>query len=235
MTLFHRRDRPRFVDPMSLLPRALRRLYSIWVSTTYPFASMGRNLSIHYTCDLRRPIAPWIKIGNSVSIAQDAWINISVLPQKDAEPVIILDDGCIVARRSTISAKNSIHLERDVMLAPSVLIMDHNHAYEDVSRSIKEQGVTEGGRIRIGQGCWLGHGAAIVCSKGELTLGRNCVVGANAVIAKSYPPYSIISGNPARVVSQFDPVKGAWVLGSSRSVDIEPAKQEQRDTGVVRP
>jgi acetyltransferase-like isoleucine patch superfamily enzyme len=221
-------------DPLRVISRTLTKVYTLWLSATYPFASRGRNLSIHYTCDLQRPMAHRIKLGNSVLIAKDVWLSVFVPLEENGEPVIIVDDGCIIARRAQISAKNCIHLERDVLLSPSVLIQDHSHAYQDVTLPIKEQGATEGGRIRIGQGCWIGQGAAIICNKGELILGRNCVVAVNAVVTRSFPPYSVISGNPARVVSQFDPVKGVWVLGSSRPGDIEPAKQEHRGTDVVR-
>jgi len=83
--------------------------------------------------------------------------------------------------------------------------------------------VTEGGRIRIGQGCWIGHGAAIVCSRGDLVLGRNCVVGANAVVVKSFPAYSVISGNPAKILKQFSPAEGTWVLKSGSSMASDSA------------
>jgi acetyltransferase-like isoleucine patch superfamily enzyme len=92
-----------------------------------------------------------------------------------------------------------------------VVIADHGHAYEDVTRPISEQGITEGGRIRIGRGSWIGNGAAIVCSRGELVLGQNCVVAANAVVTRSFPPFSVVVGNPARAVRQFDQDKKAWV------------------------
>jgi acetyltransferase-like isoleucine patch superfamily enzyme len=96
-------------------------------------------------------------------------------------------------------------------VSASVLIMDHIHAYENVSLPIMAQGITDGGRIRIEQGCWIGRGAAIVCNQGELVLGRNSVVAANALVTKSVPPFSVVVGNPARLARQFDPAKGAWV------------------------
>lgn len=183
-----RKPRARFEDPLKLIPRIMIKLYSLWVSATYPFASKGRKLSIHYTCKLERMIAHRIKLGNSVEIRRDAWLNTRTTTEENAEPSIVIDDNCLIAARCQVAAHNHIHLERDVILSDSAIIVDQNHAYEDVAAPIVDQGVTEGGRIRIGQGCWIGHGAAIVCSRGELVLGRNCVVAANAVVTRSFPP-----------------------------------------------
>jgi len=202
-----------FEDPLIYLSKALTKLYTIWVSLTYPFASIGRNLSIHFTSHLQRPQARRIKIGNSVLIGKDAWLNVSPTDEKD-EPMIVIEDNVKVCAGAQISAKNSIHIEHDTLLSSCVLIQDHSHGYEDITRPILEQPITEGGRIRIGQGSWVGRGAAIVCTRGELTLGQHCVVGANAVVLQSFPPYSVIFGNPARVVRQFDRAKNAWVVGS---------------------
>jgi acetyltransferase-like isoleucine patch superfamily enzyme len=67
--------------------------------------------------------------------------------------------------------RNRIHLERDVLVGQQVIIVDHNHGYEDLTLPVVKQGITEGGRIRIGQGSWIGRGAAIICPKGELIIG----------------------------------------------------------------
>jgi acetyltransferase-like isoleucine patch superfamily enzyme len=221
-TVVHPSNHPVSIeDPLRLLRRSLTKLNSIWVSLIYPFASKGHNLSIHYTCNLKRVVAHRIKLGSSVTIWEDAWLNVTIIGERTGEPVIVIEDNCVIGARCQLSGKNCIHIERDVILSSSVLVMDHSHAYEDITVPICEQGVTEGGRIRIGQGCWIGFGAAIICPKGELTLGRNCVVGANSVVTRSFPPYSVIMGNPARVVKQFDPVKNAWVLGSVQSAETE--------------
>jgi acetyltransferase-like isoleucine patch superfamily enzyme len=185
-------------------------LYSAWVRATYPFASIGRSVEIHYTWDFRKYLAHRVKIGNSVFIGKDVHFGVYCPNEEKGEPMIVIEDGCGIHRCTQLSARNSIHIERDVIMGPSALIMDHNHTYEDVTLPIKDQGITEGGRIRIEQGCWIGRGAAIVCSHGELVLGRNSVVAANALVTKSFPPFSVIVGNPARLARQFDPVKQAW-------------------------
>jgi acetyltransferase-like isoleucine patch superfamily enzyme len=112
-------------------------------------------------------------------------------------------------------------LERDVLVAQDVLLVDQNHAYEDITIPIRDQGLTRGGTIRIGQGCFIAHGASIISSRGELVLGRNCVVAAHAVVTRSAPPYSVLSGNPAMIVRQYDPVRRAWIVGSVRSAEAE--------------
>jgi acetyltransferase-like isoleucine patch superfamily enzyme len=216
MATSHPISRVHFEDPLNLVSRTLTYLFTKWVRLAYPFASLGRKVSIHYSCDLGN--TGLIQMGDSVTVHKDVWLHAHPTPNRPPEPVLIIDDHCFIARRSHISARNRIHIEREVILAASVLIEDHSHAYDDPNLPIGEQGVNEGGRIRIGQGCWLGQNAAIICNSGELTLGRNCVVAANAVVTKSAPPYSVLSGNPARIVKQYDPVTQRWVLGAGAPV-----------------
>jgi acetyltransferase-like isoleucine patch superfamily enzyme len=212
-------------DPLSYFFRARTRLYTLWLSAIYPFVSRGSNLSIHYAIKLSRCVAHQIRLGNSVIIWEDVWLY--VLPDFGNNVKIIIDDNCSIGARSTISAKNCIHVEENVIMATSVLIQDHNHAYEDISRSIRDQGVTAGGRIRIERGSWIGQGAAIVCNEGEVVIGRNSVIGANALVTRSCPPYSVIVGNPGRVAKRFDATRGCWVGGETgRPVLTEVVRQD---------
>ena len=213
--MHHSTKRPRFGDPLQLLPKVLTKLFSIWVSLTYPFASKGRNLSFHFTSDLARERAARISLGNSVSLRKDSWLNVAT-EDPTGEPVIVIDDNCTIGSGSIISAKNRIHLERDVLVGQQVIMLDHNHEYEDITIPVREQGVTEGGKIRIGQGCWIGRGAAIICPRGELTIGRNCVVGINSVVMGSIPDYSVVFGSPATIIRQYDPETRTWRIGPNK-------------------
>jgi acetyltransferase-like isoleucine patch superfamily enzyme len=221
-------------DPLAGFARLASKLNTLWLSWTYPFASSGKRLSVHYSCDLPRSRAKYIRLGNRVTLGREVWLNIPNV-ETCYEAAIILEDGCGIGRRSVISAKNQIHIQRNTIFGPSVLVMDHNHAFEDVTRPIAQQPMTPGGTIRIEEGCWIGFGAAIICSRGELVIGRGCVVGANSVVSRSVPAYSVVSGNPAKVVKQYDPVKKAWVIGSrgfageesKRRTDSEPERTRQ--------
>lgn len=197
---------------MDALPKALTKMYSIWLSLVYPFASIGRNVSFHFTSKVNRPRASRISLGDSVSLKAHAWLSVAT-EDPTGEPVIVLEDNCHIGFGSIISAKNRIHLERDVIVAQSVILVDHNHAYEDITVPIINQGISGGGRIRIGQGSWIGHGAAIICPRGQLTIGRNSVVAANSVVMRSVPDYSVVMGDPATIIRQYDPATRKWRLG----------------------
>lgn len=202
-------------DPLHLLSRVFNKAHSLWVGLTYPFASSGHKLDLHYTSQISRQHAPRIKLGNAVSLRKEAWLNIADAELSN-EPAIVIEDNSAIGSHTIVSARNLIHIERDVLIAQWVLIVDHNHAYEDITVPIVNQGVTEGGRIRIGQGSWIARGAVIVCPKGELTIGRNCVVAANSVVTRSIPDYSLVAGLPARIIRQYDHQTKTWRIGRTR-------------------
>jgi len=207
-------------DALAWFSRAAGKLRTLWLSRTYPFATFAKGAWTHYSFHVTRAAAPFISIGAGVGFGRDVRLEVcqSVGTQV---PALILDAGSGLQRRCVISARNRIHVMRNVIFGPSVLVTDHRR---DATSEADANGFTQdtgGGTIRIEEECWIGFGATIVCEKGELIVGRHSVVGANSVVRKSVPSYSVVSGDPAKIVRQYDFSKQKWVLGCVRTTDIE--------------
>jgi acetyltransferase-like isoleucine patch superfamily enzyme len=205
------RQRPH-EDPLQFISKCRTKLHSLWLRWSYPFSSIGKRVSFHHTSKVYRPRAGRVSIGNLVSLREFAWLSVAT-EDPSGEPVIVLGDNCHIGFGSIISARNRIELERDVLVGQMALLVDHNHGYENPNLPVLDQGITEGGKIRIGQGTWIGHGACVICPRGELSIGRNCVIAANSMVMRSIPDYSVVAGYPASIIRQYDPEKKRWRAG----------------------
>lgn len=56
--------------------------------------------------------------------------------------------------------------------------------------------------IRIGNNVWIGFDACVLPG---VTIGEGSIVGARSVVTASVPPYTIVAGNPARVIREISP------------------------------
>ena len=63
-------------------------------------------------------------------------------------------------------------------------------------------GVVLGGRVHIDSLSFVGIGATII---NRIVVGRNCLIGAGAVVVRDIPDHSVAYGVPARVIRQRDP------------------------------
>jgi maltose O-acetyltransferase len=91
-----------------------------------------------------------------------------------------------------------IRIGDNVRMANFVMLETTGHYFDDVAQPIRMQGIHED-PILIGNDVWIGNRAIIL---GGVTIGDGSVIGAGAVVTKSTPPYSIVAGNPARVIGK---------------------------------
>lgn len=84
----------------------------------------------------------------------------------------------------------------NVMMGQSVRFHAQNHIFDDNKILLNEQGTTQRG-IVIGDDCWIGAGSVFLDG---VTVGRGSVIGSNTVVTKNIEPYSVVVGNPGKVV-----------------------------------
>jgi acetyltransferase-like isoleucine patch superfamily enzyme len=99
-----------------------------------------------------------------------------------------------------------VHIGDDVKLAQNVVITALNHNYEDVERPILEQGLYTK-QIYIGDETCLGANSVVLPG---IFIGKHCIVAAGSIVTKNIPSYSVVAGNPARIIKQFNPTTGKW-------------------------
>lgn len=161
---------------------------------------------IDRSCDVRG--IERMSFGHNVVVQRDCWLNIAFDHPRPG-PMLTIGQGTNIGRRSTISAANRIAIGNFVLVGPNVFITDTQHAYQDIHTPIMLQGIsTSDAQVSIGDGSWLGINSVVM---GNITIGKNCVVGANTVVNRDIPDYCVVVGNPARIVKIHDTVAGTWV------------------------
>lgn len=146
-----------------------------------------------------------ITLGNSVIIRPSTRVYAG-----NSQSFVSFGDGTEIGEHSTISSNNRIVFGNDVLTGPHVFIADHNHAYENPYVPVSKQGVrcNSTDEVVIGDGSWLGTNVVVV---GNIHIGKHCVIGANSVVTKDIPDYSVAAGIPAKVIKRYDFEKEVWV------------------------
>lgn len=145
-----------------------------------------------------------LKIESNCTIADGAWIKVSQATGNNAE--LIIEEGCNIGRFNEIYATKSIVIERKVLTAERVYISDNLHGYHDVNIPIIDQPLVQNKSVRIGEGSWIGVGVAILGA----SIGKHCVIGANAVVTHDIPDFSVAVGIPAKVIKRYNLLSGDW-------------------------
>ncbi|MGB3491695.1 MAG: acyltransferase [Elainellaceae cyanobacterium] len=168
--------------------------------------SVGSGNAIDYP--IKVDGARYITLGNHVSISWNTRLYcVNKYGNQTFMPELILDDRVYVGQGCHIVACRKIHIESDVMLGSSCYVSDNLHDYTDVDVSINRGLLKVPGEVVIGAGSWLGNHT---CVFGNIRIGKHCVVGANSVVNRNIPDYSVAVGAPAKIIKRYDFETQAW-------------------------
>ena len=169
--------------------------FAYWRARFYSFgwrAHVGR-------CDmLTNPKA--ISIGKRVLIRKGARLE-AVGNWNGKSPKITIGNGCAIQFYFHCGAAKSVTIGNNVGIGGRVLITDHDHVFNAPGQPSFMCPKLNSKSVVIEDGATLLEGCVIL--KG-VTVGMRAIVGANAVVTKDVPPFSIVAGIPARIISKIN-------------------------------
>jgi acetyltransferase-like isoleucine patch superfamily enzyme len=175
--------------------------YFVW-KFFFNFQSLGKKVAIDSGVDISNP--EFAVIGNFVHLQKDTWLLFA--PRKNY-PLLKIGDYTDLGRRTFISCAQKIVIGKHVLIAPNVYISDHSHEYQNIKLPILNQDISGIKTVEIGDGTWIGTNAVILPG---VTIGKNVVIGANSVVTKSIPDFSVAVGAPAKIIKRYHPKSRKW-------------------------
>ncbi|MBS1738737.1 MAG: N-acetyltransferase [Bacteroidetes bacterium] len=142
-------------------------------------AQIGKGTKVWHFCH----IMPKAVIGTNCNLGQN----------------IFVDNNCVVGNgvkiQNNVSVYNGVILEDDVFVGPSVVFTNVINPRSFIERKNEFRSTV------VKKGATIGANATIICG---VTIGEYALVGAGAVVTKNVLPYTIVTGNPAKVSGKVD-------------------------------
>lgn len=153
-----------------------------------------------------------ISLGKNISVGRHS-VFYPIVSYQDQRftPRIDVGDNVYIGSYTQLHGIGHLSIAEGVVISDHVYISDVAHGLMPAEGPIMQQPVNSKGEIKLGANCFIGYGASILPGT---VLGPWCVVAARAVVTKSFPAYSMVAGNPARLVKMYDPALAAWLPAS---------------------
>ncbi len=117
---------------------------------------------------------------------------------------VILQDGASIGIGSIVMGP--VLMGEGSACSQNCFISGQSHLYEDISKHFLRQGV-QTGQVVIGKNVWIGANSSILPG---VTIGDNSVIGAGSTVIKDVPAYSVVAGNPGKIIKQYDFETKQW-------------------------
>jgi acetyltransferase-like isoleucine patch superfamily enzyme len=151
-----------------------------------------------------------IHIGKDVFIRRGVRLEV-ISTRPDRTPKFTIGDGVDIEQRVQIICHCKVIIGKNVGIGPNCIIMDTSHPFFDVHdpQPIYRRLSSTDSYVEIEEGAHIGAGTFVMPN---VRIGKCAVIGANSVVTKSVPDYSVASGNPAVVKMRFDHENDRWLI-----------------------
>ena len=157
----------------------------------------GKSLTIGDHVEINALSKLGVRIGDHVSILKNSIIECTGVIRNLGEGLVI-GNNVGIAQGAFIQVRGKVVIGNDVIFGPNVSIFSETHNFDDPDIPVKLQGETRKG-VTIEDGAWIGTRAIILDG---VTVGRNSIVAAGAVVTHDVPAYSVVGGVPAKELKE---------------------------------
>jgi acetyltransferase-like isoleucine patch superfamily enzyme len=154
---------------------------------------LGKRVMIHEGVYLNG----WHK-NSKIHLKECAYLDRNVTITVHENGYIEIGKLAYIGPATCIAGPGPVKIGSNCLISSNCGIYGNNHIFSDPNILVRKQGFTCLG-ITIEDDCWLGTGVKVLDG---ITIGQGSVIGANAVVTKDIPPYSVAVGVPARVISK---------------------------------
>lgn len=174
-----------FRGPAAFVRRSRSKFNTIYAILS--FKSVGKRCSVgagFYTSH------PWlITFSDEVSVQE--YVTFS---SEFSDGVAKIGHGVQINSNVKVDHSGGISIGNNTLISEGVVIYTHDHGLDPRSRPTKIP-------KHVGDDCWIGAGAYIL--HGCANIGRGSIIASCAVVTKDVPEYTVVAGNPARVIKNL--------------------------------
>lgn len=146
-----------------------------------------------------------IRIGSNNIISDDTWLNVN--DRTDGKIGIEIGNNCYIGKRNFFSSSAKITLKDYFMSGINCSLLGSDHLIDEPLKPYIHTGTTNDTSIYIGTNVWFGANVTVI---GDVKIGHGSIIGANSLVLKDIPPFSIAVGNPAKVIKRYDFDNKKW-------------------------
>jgi acetyltransferase-like isoleucine patch superfamily enzyme len=189
-----------------VMPNIYRKLHQKVARVAFKLGWFPPNLKVHPTSSI---VQSKISLKTNCSLDVDECSEIGGMIAFDKDNAII-SIGKRVFMGGHLIAANKIEIGDDVMISWNVTVVDHNsHSISFSERATdvvnwklgkKDWTNVKTASVKISNKVWIGFNSIIL--KG-VVIGEGAVIGAGSVVTRDVPPWTIVAGNPARVIREI--------------------------------
>ncbi len=182
------------------ISRLFVNLYTGWISRNFGFC--GKNCRFGFFRILVG--AKYVSFGDSMSVGRGCTIEVyDTYMEEQFHPSLIWGNNCRLGDDSHLSCINGIIVGNGVRCGRKVFITDNAHGTSD--RSVLDtqpnlRPLYSKGKVIIEDNVWIGE---MSCIMPGVRIGYGSIIGASSVVTHDVPPYSVVAGNPARVIKSL--------------------------------